>query len=270
MSKKGKSYKDKLARDRSFNAISQKFKKNIYGTPKGKIREAVLKRDFSQYIPWLDNATAPKRIIDIGGGQGQLAIYLASLGHHITLVDISEDMLQLAKEHVEQAGLSAQFEFIHAPLQALPELELGTFDFVLCHAVLEWLVDQVEAITVLSKLVNDEGYLSLMYFNKDAHLFANMVYGNFDYVNQGLHVKQKVGLSPNHPVVPEVVDKALKHENFHRLCKTGVRCFHDYLRELEKGKTQFDDLLTLELKYNQQEPYASLGRYTHLLLQANE
>ena len=77
MNKKAQSYKDKLAKDRNFSDMTHKFKKNIYGTPKGKIREAVLKRDLEENLYWLKQNSDPKRIIDVGGGQGQLALYFA-------------------------------------------------------------------------------------------------------------------------------------------------------------------------------------------------
>lgn len=101
--------------DKNFAELTHKFKNNIYGTNKGKIREAVLKRDLSAQVDWLTQSNG-KRILDVGGGQGQLALYLASLGHHVTVIDISEEMLELAKTRADEAGLSDLLHFIHAPL----------------------------------------------------------------------------------------------------------------------------------------------------------
>ncbi|MCG7555457.1 methyltransferase domain-containing protein [Pseudoalteromonas sp. Of11M-6] len=251
--------------DRNFAELTHKFKNNIYGTNKGKIREAVLKRDLSAQVDWLTQSSG-KRILDVGGGQGQLALFLASLGHHVTVIDISEEMLELAKTRAHEAGLNDLLHFIHAPLQALDTLNLGQFDLVLCHAVLEWLVEQQSALMLLKSQLSETGLLSLMYFNHEAHLMANMVYGNFDYVQKGLKVKQKVGLSPNKPISETDMATWLDKAKLSVMQKTGVRCFHDYLRELSKADEDFDALLALELKYNRQEPYASLGRYTHLML----
>jgi SAM-dependent methyltransferase len=41
--------------------------------------------------------TNPKRIADIGGGPGKLAFLLADEGHHVDLVDLSPDLIQLAQ-----------------------------------------------------------------------------------------------------------------------------------------------------------------------------
>ncbi|TMP25605.1 SAM-dependent methyltransferase [Pseudoalteromonas rubra] len=252
--------------DRNFSELTGKFKNNIYGTSKGKLREAVLQRDLIQHVSWL-GVDCEKTVLDVGGGQGQLAMFLAQQGHHVTLIDISKEMLVQAQTQAEALGVSDRITLIHAPLQALPDLNLGQFDLVLCHAVLEWLTEQQQALKLLSDRLTTEGYLSLMYYNRAAQRMANMVYGNFDYVLNGLQVKQKVGLSPNRPLEPDDVNSWLSALPLQKLSQSGVRCFHDYLREPDKANSQFDALLALELKYNQQEPYASLGRYTHLMMQ---
>ncbi|MDK2596383.1 methyltransferase domain-containing protein [Pseudoalteromonas obscura] len=263
-----KKYSTSAPTDRNFCDIAGKFKNNIYGTSKGKIREAVLKRDLDELLDEHFDSK-PLRILDAGGGQGQLSLYLAELGHEVILLDVSAQMLAIAKERAEARNISS-LSLINAPLQELAELNLGQFDLVLCHAVLEWIVEQKTAVTILNKCLKPDGILSLMYFNKSAQRLANMVYGNFDYVSNGLQVKQKVGLSPNQPLESEHVDSWLAELCLRTLNKTGVRCFHDYLRETNKADEQFDELLALELKYNRAEPYASIGRYTHLLLKPDQ
>ena len=63
-----------------------------------------------------------------------------------------------------------------------------------------------------------------------------------------------------------MVEQWYQQAGFSLLSKTGVRCFHDYLQNRSMQQSHFDQLLELEHKYNRQEPYASLGRYTHLML----
>jgi len=108
--------------------------------------------------------------------------------------------------------------------------------------------------------------LSLMFYNVDAKRFSNILYGNFDYVLRDLSYKKKVSLSPQNPLDPQQVTKWCQQQGFELFSKTGVRCFHDYLRDRTEQQTAFDKLLEIELRYNRTEPYASLGRYQHLLL----
>ncbi|MFC0117997.1 methyltransferase domain-containing protein [Pseudoalteromonas xiamenensis] len=256
-----------MKNDRSFDTISSKFSKNIYGTNKGKIREAVLKRDLTEGVPWLGINTS-MRILDVGGGQGQLALFLAAQGHHVTLIDISKEMLDVAMSNATQQNLQQNLTTVHGALQSIPDLALGQFDLVLCHAVLEWVVEQQKALTILKSCMQRDGLLSLMFYNRDAQRFANLVYGNFDYVQNDLKVKKKVSLNPNQPLDPKDVAAWLNDLNLSVLAKTGVRCINDYLRDPKKAENQFNELLAMELKFNRQEPYASLGRYTHLLCTA--
>ena len=62
--------------DNYFNRIGGHFLKNIYATAKGRIRLAVLQRDLA---PLLGGEAL--RILDVGGGAGQMALWYASLGH---------------------------------------------------------------------------------------------------------------------------------------------------------------------------------------------
>ncbi|CAM5188187.1 methyltransferase domain-containing protein [Alishewanella longhuensis] len=250
--------------DRNFDNLAGRFSQNIYNTSKGKIRQAVLMRDLLE-LPQLASSCT---VLDVGGGQGQLALKLAALGHRVWLSDISAEMLQVAKAAALAQGLQTQLNFVHSPLQQLHEqLNAQQYPLVLCHAVLEWLADPQTAIATLKQWVAPGGILSLMFYNKDAHRFSNILYGNFDYVKADMQVKKPVRLNPQNPLVSVDVQAWCQHAGFSLLGKTGVRCFHDYLRDRAQQQSHYDELEALELQYNRQEPYASLGRYTHLLLQ---
>lgn len=250
--------------DRNFDDLAGRFSQNIYNTSKGLLRQAVLLRDLAE-LPQLSSAC---HILDVGGGQGQLAIKLAALGHQVHLTDISAEMLVLAKAQALQQGVSEQLQITHSPLQQLAGILAGQqFSLVLCHAVLEWLAEPELAIKQLLQCVAPGGVLSLMFYNKDAHRLSNILYGNFDYVKADMRVKKSVRLNPQQPLVTAQVLAWCEQAGFVLLGKTGVRCFHDYLRDRNLQTTQYAELEALELQYNRQEPYASLGRYTHFLLQ---
>lgn len=248
-------------RDRNFDSIAAKFQQNIYQTSKGRLREAVLQRDLAE-CPELQQ---PTQVLDIGAGQGQLSLWLAQQGHQVTLTDISAEMLAFATERAEQLGCQAQIRTQVAGLQEVVET-MPAAPVVLCHAVLEWLAEPQAAIQQLFALTKPGGLLSLMFYNIDAKRLSNIIYGNFEYVQRDLVVKKKVNLSPQHPLDPQQVMRWCEQQGFELLQKTGVRCFHDYLRDRTLQDSAFEQLLMTELRFNRQEPYASLGRYQHLLL----
>lgn len=58
--------------DRNFDDIADKFSRNIYGTTKGKIRQAVIWEDLQQLLTLFPNRTL--RILDAGGGEGYFSV----------------------------------------------------------------------------------------------------------------------------------------------------------------------------------------------------
>ncbi|KFZ31973.1 hypothetical protein IDSA_04660 [Pseudidiomarina salinarum] len=253
----------KITSDQSFAGIGKKFSRNIYDTAKGKIRLAVLERDLQDLI----KAEKPLKVLDIGAGLGQFSERLAAAGHQVVHTDIAADMVEAAQARHQELQLSEQYHYYVAPLQELPQLlQQQHYDLVLCHAVLEWLADPESAIRLLKGFLKPEGTLSLMFYNRDAKILANVIYGNFDYVEAGLEVKKKVRLSPQRPVAPADVERWLQDSELRINARTGVRCFHDYLRN-QDDQQRFEQLLGLELKYNRQSPFNQIGRYLHWRIQ---
>ena len=52
---------------------------------------------------------APRRVLDVGCGTGFLALRLAELGHIVTGVDLSGQMIEQARRKAEQAALEIEF-----------------------------------------------------------------------------------------------------------------------------------------------------------------
>ncbi len=95
-----------------------------------------------------------------------------------------------------------------------------------------------------------------MFYNANGLLMHNMVAGNFDYVQLGMP-KEKRTLSPDYPREPQQVYHWLEEIGWQIVSKTGVRVFHDYLREKRQQHDSYAALLALETRYCRQEPYLS-------------
>lgn len=252
-------------KDTNFDKLSEKFAKNIYGTPKGQIRAAVLQRDLNLFLNKIGDKKL--RILDAGGGFGYLSQQLAAQGHQVVLCDISEQMLALAQQQISDSTPALDMQLIHCAIQDLSSKDLGQFDLILCHAVAEWLIDAKSTLGQLNQLLKPDGLLSLMFYNKEAMRFHNLVSGNFDYVAAGLKVKKKIGLTPTHPLYIDDVKEWITEWKMEILCQSGVRVVNDYLKTHQPANFEFAKLLDMELKYSQREPYISLGRYVHFVCQ---
>jgi len=251
--------------DHSFDGLSEKFAQNIYATSKGKIRTAVVWRDLEMGLSLLGDRKL--RILDAGGGFGFFSQKLAALGHEVVLCDLSEDMLKLAKHQIEESKLEAQIQLIHCAIQDLPQhlIAAEQFDLVLCHAVVEWLADPKSTVAGLLNYLKPGGLFSLLFYNRDALLYQSLVVGNFDYIRAGLVKKRQQKLTPTNPQTPADVYQWLSEWGMQVHCKSGVRVIHDYMRHKEDQQKKFSDLLEMELRYCQQEPFVHLGRYMHVM-----
>ena len=81
-------------------------------------------------------------ILDIGGGPGRYSIHFAKRGCKVTLVDLSEENIRLARAKAAQAGVT--IETRAANCLELDALSLGSFDHVFLMGPLYHLIDPDE------------------------------------------------------------------------------------------------------------------------------
>lgn len=251
--------------DRNFDGLSERFKKKVYGGLKGDIRLAVLWRDLEQQAPQI-YGEKPLRILDVGAGFGQLAIRLAKLGHKVVVNDISVEMLAIAKESAEKERVLEKVEWHHCPHQELEERLDDTFDLVLCHAVIEWLADPVPLLPQLKSFLSENGVLSFTYYNRHSLEYRNLIRGNFNLLKRERFVPDPGSLTPGNPLFPEQVQGWVSDAGMQTKTQSGIRVFHDYVTTPRGGNEVPKDIIEMELRYSQKEPYLWLGRYIHLLL----
>jgi S-adenosylmethionine-dependent methyltransferase len=248
----------KKTADLNFDVIANKFENNIYGTSKGQLRHELL---MHYLVKYLDFPLSQSRVLDAGGGTGEMSKEMLQLGCEVTLTDISADSLQLAKSKCNQ---HSALHIVKGDILSLPEEPL--YDVVICHAVLEWLSDPYPVIEKLLRLTAPGGHVSLSFFNKDAQRFGNLLYGNFDYVEQGMKVKKKVRLSPNYPLYPRDVLAYLHTQPVEIVSLAGLRCFHDYLHNRSMQTSHYEQLKQAEIDYGSCEPFMWLGKYFHIMV----
>lgn len=256
--------------DRNFDDLAHRFKRNVYDKLKGDIRLAVLKRDLNQYLHSIFEQSVAQgykrmRILDAGGGQGQLSVQLAQLGHDVVLCDISLEMLKLAQKNIEETGVQNNIELRHCSVQQLSAEEHGSFDLVLSHAVLEWVFAPEELLANLSSLLNSEGVFSLTFYNVNSIKMKNLLRTNFSKVIEDDYQGYRGSLTPTYPRTIEEVDGWLQKLPLEELCRSGIRCFHDYILEPSHRSNEPEKQLLLELRLSREEPWRSLGRYIHCL-----
>ncbi|WP_180374991.1 class I SAM-dependent methyltransferase [Streptococcus mitis] len=104
-----------------------------------------------------------KEILDFGGGTGLLALPLAKQAKFVTLVDISEKMLEQARLKAEQQE-SKNIQFLEQDLLANP-LE-QEFDLIVVCRVLHHMPDLDAALSLFHQHLKEDGQLFLADFTK--------------------------------------------------------------------------------------------------------
>lgn len=248
--------------DKSFDALTGRFRNNIYGTRKGEIRFAILWRYFQERL-LEELPPGPLRILDAGCGLGQVSHRLLELGHSVTLCDLSSEMLSEARAAIPEE-LHKKADFIHSPIQDLRTVIEGEFDLVICHAVLEWTREPDVAIDTLARLCRPGGCLSTMFYNRDALVFRNLIRGNWKKVLSGKLAGEPGGLTPINPIDQYQLEKWLAVSGFDVADSIGLRTFFDYLPKPMQQERALEDILELEYKYSTQAPYKNMARYIHI------
>ncbi len=241
--------------DRHFDELATRFAEKIYGGAKGAIRLAVLQADLAEALP-----DRPLRVLDIGAGLGHMSLWLAERGHHVTVTEPAEPMLQGARERFAAAGVQA--EFIQAPWQDLLGQLTDRYDLVVCHAVLEWLAEPHAILPVLHQLTAPGGWLSLAFYNKDALIYRNLLKGHFRKLRKEEFAGEKQSLTPQMPLDPRELATQLATA-WRVESQSGVRVFHDYMPSDFQHKAQLLDLLEMELAHRRHPSFMGLGRYLH-------
>jgi S-adenosylmethionine-dependent methyltransferase len=266
-----------IPQDRIFHGLAERFSQQIYNNPKGQIRLAIVQDDIQQTIP----LTPTLRILDMGGGLGQMSLWLAQQGYSVTFVEPADDMFDYATQQFHEAHLTERIQTSHASIQSFSQIqsEKSTneqYDVILLHAVLEWLADPKHTLEQLLRSLKPNGYLSLLFYNHHSAVMRSLLVADFKRIMQeqiaavGNHEQ---GFTPISPLKPETVLTWFNEWGFQQHCWSGVRSFYDYMRPearqfCHKNAEKLAELIDMEKIYGKQEPWRSLARYQHIIMQS--
>ena len=104
-----------------------------------------------------------KEILDFGGGTGLLTLPLAKQAKSVTLVDISEKMLEQARLKAEQQDIK-NIQFLEQDLLEKPLKQ--EFDLIVVCRVLHHMPDLDEALSLFHQHLKEDGRLLIADFTK--------------------------------------------------------------------------------------------------------
>lgn len=212
------------------------------------------------------------RVLDAGCGTGEIALRLAARGHVVTLLDPAAPLLALAESNARglAEGEAVPPRFVQGDLeQAASLLGLDPFDLVLCHHVLEYVDEPMEALAALPPLVARGGGLSLVLFNPwQQALRLALRDRRFDEAREALAgaapVDSRFGV-PRRGLSVEEIRASLVRLGLDVGEAQGVLVTADYVDAGALAEpAAFAALLGLELAAGARSPYREVARHHYL------
>jgi len=112
-----------------------------------------------EYRVWVESVraglpSAPSDVLDVGTGTGFMALIVAALGHRVTAIDLSSQMLDLARATAEERGLAVRFGSGDA---VDPDFPPASFDVVINRHLLWTLREPERAMRNWRRLLRPGG-----------------------------------------------------------------------------------------------------------------
>jgi len=127
------------------------------------------------------------RVVDLGGGTGGLAVPLAQLGHHVTVIDPSLDALASLYRRASDSGVAERVDAVQGDAANLLEVHPGAdADLVCCHGALEFVDDPAATLRSIVGVLAEGGYVSLVVATRIAAVLARAFAGQFTQAQQAL------------------------------------------------------------------------------------
>ena len=137
-----------------FNSYAGKEWGRLEASLQGRIKYSVHRYILDKYLkPGLE-------VLDVGCGPGRFALHIAKTGASVTLIDISERQLELARIKLSEAGVLDRVRGLQRlDVLSLSSLDDGAYDLVVCYgSVLSYTCERhADALRELARVVKAGG-----------------------------------------------------------------------------------------------------------------
>ncbi|HEV2704194.1 MAG TPA: bifunctional 2-polyprenyl-6-hydroxyphenol methylase/3-demethylubiquinol 3-O-methyltransferase UbiG [Steroidobacteraceae bacterium] len=133
------------------------------------------------------------RLLDVGCGGGLFCEALESLGARVTGIDLAPAMIETARLHAAERGVSIDYRLLGA--EALAAAEPGAFDAVTCMEMVEHVPNPAGVVAALGALVRPGGAVFLSTLNRTPKSFVQAIIAAeylFRLVPRGTHEYERL------------------------------------------------------------------------------
>jgi S-adenosylmethionine-dependent methyltransferase len=237
-------------------------------TPEGRLRLDLTFANLQEFLP---GSKRPLCALDLGSGTGATAVRLARLGFHVTLLDSSLAMLDIAKRAAQEAGVTEKFTLEHGHAARVPDLlHAKSFDVILCHNILEYVDDPGAVLCAAARMMRDSSaLLSVLVRNREGEVLkAAIQAGDLESAERSLTADwgyESLYGGRVRLFTPDDLLAMLKAARLEVIAKRGVRVVADYLPQQVSREAEYERIFELERKLGQRPGFAAIARYTHYL-----
>jgi len=238
-------------------------------TPGGRLRLDLAFANLQEFLP---QPTRSLHALDLGCGTGAMAVRLARLGLHVTLLDASLPMLDFAERAAREAGVTERIALKYGDSAQLATMfDAGSFDLILCHNILEYVDDPCAVLrgavralrdpsSIISVLVRNQAGEVLKAAIQDGDLAAAERNLTAEWGHESLY-GGRVRL-----FTAESLRAMLRESSLAVTAERGVRVLSDYLPPSISRNDEYERILDLERKLGRRREFAAVARYKHCLV----
>ncbi len=204
-------------------------------------------------------------ILDFGSGEGITADHYAE-NNYVTAIEPSEEMIFSAwKDH--------EYKQIVGDVSALSRYDDHTFDFIICHNVLEYVEDKQYIVNELARVLKPNGRLSVVKHNRAGRVMQMAVLlDDFEKANALLDGKNSTASKFGSIRYYEDNDIAGWDTRLKLVESYGIRTFWDLQQKQEKHDQEDwqEQMMRLEIRVSQMDDYRRIAFFHHLVFTKDE
>jgi S-adenosylmethionine-dependent methyltransferase len=234
-------------------------------TLRGYVRYQIVRRNLEPYLTGKN-----LNILDIGGGSGIDAAWLASQGHKVLLIEPSSEQFTYAERRFNFFLTADQRQRITLKQISLEEIPARQqFDVVLMHGVAMFQPEPTKFITSAFRFVKPGGLFSLVekgYYGAEARAIREHRLKQVANLHATQHVVDNLKLS-TYAFKPEEIEALLLKHDFEIIQWTGVRVIaHDMNLLVEDvDKDELATILETEFEQGADPGIRTQGQLLHFI-----
>jgi S-adenosylmethionine-dependent methyltransferase len=232
-------------------------------TPAGRLRSDLAWDNLRRYLP---RDASNHRALDVGGGTGFASVQLARMGHEVVLLDGSEQMLRIARQHAEACGVTPRISFCHAETGQLRELFAAeSFDVLVCHNLLEYSENPSATVRDIAHVLRKDGVLSVLVRNRAGEVLKEAVKSaEWKLATANLTAETVADTLYGNRMrlfTPADLHELLTRAGLEIVAEHGVRVFFDYLAVENPTGAAYSQIFELESTLGARPEFFAIARY---------